>query len=152
MAKDYKAEYAAKLRDPRWQKMRLEIMNRDGFRCQICFDTEKTLNVHHCKYKRGLQPWEYPPQSLVTLCEKCHKLEPEEYADSLKYFIAEVENRFFTSNQFEMITELILLLDERAVHKEVGLIIDLFNSPKLMKYVKDKIEKQNQELTFKGFV
>ena len=63
--------YSEKLSDPRWQKKRLEIMQRDGFKCINCQSTEKTLNVHHVVYQRGLEPWEYG-QSLITLCEECH--------------------------------------------------------------------------------
>lgn len=70
-----KSEYAQKLRDPRWQKMRLEVMQRDEFRCQGCFDAEETLNVHHNYYTPGNAPWDYPKESLVTLCETCHEEE-----------------------------------------------------------------------------
>lgn len=67
--------YLAKLRDPRWQRKRLEIMNRDGFSCQSCFDTESTLSVHHRFYDRGKDPWEYPDEALVTLCQECHEID-----------------------------------------------------------------------------
>jgi hypothetical protein len=69
--------YYEKLRDPRWQKMRLEVMNRDGFVCQSCFDSESTLNVHHRLYIKGRDPWDYPLAGLVTLCESCHKSEAD---------------------------------------------------------------------------
>lgn len=65
--------YSEKLRDPRWQRKRLQIMNRDGFHCQHCGDSESTLNVHHTLYKRGLAPWEYDDTLLITLCEQCHE-------------------------------------------------------------------------------
>lgn len=64
--------YSEKLRDPRWQKKRLEIMNRDEFGCQICGDKESTLNVHHKEYVRGKAPWDYDGNHLITLCELCH--------------------------------------------------------------------------------
>jgi hypothetical protein len=67
--------YAEKLRDPRWQRMRLEVMQRDGFSCQECGDTQTTLNVHHKHYLRGRDPWQYPLTALETLCENCHKAE-----------------------------------------------------------------------------
>jgi len=31
------------------------------------------LNIHHTYYMRGCKPWEYKNESLVTLCESCHK-------------------------------------------------------------------------------
>jgi hypothetical protein len=71
-------KYSEKLRDPRWQKKRLEIMQRDCFACRNCRDKESTLNVHHQWYKRGAEPWDYDADSLVTLCESCHADEPAE--------------------------------------------------------------------------
>jgi len=66
--------YAEKLRDPRWQKKRLEIMSRDRFTCRKCQDATKTLNVHHRYYTKGSMPWEYPDDALVTFCEPCHRI------------------------------------------------------------------------------
>jgi 5-methylcytosine-specific restriction endonuclease McrA len=34
--------YGDKLKDPRWQKRRLEIFKRDEWTCQQCGDTETT--------------------------------------------------------------------------------------------------------------
>ena len=67
--------YSEKLRDPRWQKKRLEIMQRDGWACRKCFSRTKTLNVHHYFYRRGLEPWEYGDDALLTVCEDCHAAE-----------------------------------------------------------------------------
>ena len=69
-------KYSEKLRDPRWQKKRLEIMERDGFSCRRCRGASQTLNVHHLYYEDGKNPWDYPDASLVTLCEDCHGVEP----------------------------------------------------------------------------
>ena len=33
----------------------------------------KNLHVHHTYYQRGLYPWEYPLESLQTLCWDCHE-------------------------------------------------------------------------------
>uniref|UniRef100_A0A6H2A2N3 Putative HNH endonuclease n=1 Tax=viral metagenome TaxID=1070528 RepID=A0A6H2A2N3_9ZZZZ len=66
--------YSEKLKDPKWQKKRLEIFQRDNWQCKNCGSKEKTLNVHHCWYYYGKKdPWEYDDKSLVTLCENCHK-------------------------------------------------------------------------------
>lgn len=64
--------YAEKLKDPRWQKKRLEIFERDGWECKLCFDKNKTLHVHHRSYSRGVEPWDYDNSMLVTLCCDCH--------------------------------------------------------------------------------
>jgi hypothetical protein len=65
--------YSDKLKDPRWQKKRLEILDRDGFSCCSCGDKESTLHIHHKRYLKGKEPWEYENDLLVTLCEDCHK-------------------------------------------------------------------------------
>jgi len=67
--------YAEKLRDPRWQKKRLEIMQRDEFTCMVCGETESTLNVHHHYYDKGKDPWDYEDNALITMCEDCHESE-----------------------------------------------------------------------------
>lgn len=70
-------KYIEKLRDPRWQKKRLEIFTRDSWKCQICGETEKTLHLHHKYYLPGKEPWEAPAQSLITLCLECHETEEQ---------------------------------------------------------------------------
>lgn len=67
--------YRELLRDPRWQRRRLEIMQRASFRCESCLAGDKTLNVHHRIYRRGADPWEYADHELTCLCEQCHETE-----------------------------------------------------------------------------
>ena len=64
--------YAEKLKDPRWQRKRLEIMQRDEFICTACKASDKSLNVHHCYYLPRTNVWEYPDSAMVSLCEDCH--------------------------------------------------------------------------------
>lgn len=67
--------YSEKLKDPRWQKMRLKILERDEWACRNCENKEDTLHVHHTYYESGVDPWDYPHGSLVTYCEECHEEE-----------------------------------------------------------------------------
>lgn len=62
--------YGEKLKDPRWQKKRLEILNRDEFKCRACQSKTDTLHVHHLKYTD--EPWDAADVDLVTLCDVCH--------------------------------------------------------------------------------
>lgn len=64
--------YASQLTDPRWQKLRLEILSRDEWACTACSATDKELHVHHLRYVTGKQVWEYEDSDLVTLCRPCH--------------------------------------------------------------------------------
>lgn len=65
--------YKQKLLDPRWQKVRLEILNRDSFSCVICHDKTTTLHVHHLKYTTD-DPWDAQESDLITCCKHCHSL------------------------------------------------------------------------------
>jgi hypothetical protein len=62
--------YSEKLKSPKWQKKRLEVLNRDNFTCCKCGDTETELHVHHLKYTG--EPHEAPLTDLETLCKDCH--------------------------------------------------------------------------------
>jgi 5-methylcytosine-specific restriction endonuclease McrA len=64
--------YQQLLRDPRWQRKRLEIFARDDWRCRECGAKDKQLQVHHRWYVAGKMPWEVPNMALVTLCVGCH--------------------------------------------------------------------------------
>lgn len=94
-----KQSYQDKLKSPKWQKKRLEIMKRDKFKCKVCGRDNEMLHVHHSYYDRNLNPWEYSNDSLITLCEKCHNV--WHYIDNYKpkcweYFYA-VSNYFMNN-------------------------------------------------------
>lgn len=81
--------YGEKLKDPRWQKLRLEILGRDDFTCTHCDRTDKELHVHHVTYCAN--PWESKSDDLITLCKDCHS-DIERYKKSIKdwldYFVS----------------------------------------------------------------
>lgn len=68
-----KPTYSELLRDPRWQRKRLEVLSRSDFTCEVCGAADRTLNVHHKAYKKGAKPWEYEITELRALCEECHE-------------------------------------------------------------------------------
>ena len=82
--------YAEKLKDPRWQRKRLEIMQRDDFTCTQCYESKDTLHVHHHYYEKGAEPWNYPNEALTTLCESCHREVEEMRLEILKAITWEV--------------------------------------------------------------
>lgn len=98
-----KKSYAELLRDPRWQKKRLEVMGRDDFTCQVCGDRDTTLNVHH-KFYSG-EPWEINSGFLVTLCQPCHESESEWMKDAPQEFAKAVRSRSFGSKIFIALAE-----------------------------------------------
>lgn len=69
------SDYAEKLRDPRWQRRRLEIFQRDNWTCQLCSRADLELHVHHL-YRTTENPWEEPDLHLLTVCRLCHEQQP----------------------------------------------------------------------------
>ncbi|MFZ3209823.1 MAG: hypothetical protein WA140_13490 [Geobacteraceae bacterium] len=69
--------YFEKLKDPRWQKKRLEVLELNHWACAQCGETGATLHVHHKQYFKGREPWEYEAGQLTSLCEECHGSEHE---------------------------------------------------------------------------
>jgi hypothetical protein len=65
--------YEEKLRHPKWQRRRLEIMELAGWQCEICGDTEEEFHIHHTGYS-GREPWDSPDEELWCLCTTCHTL------------------------------------------------------------------------------
>lgn len=82
--------YIEKLKDPRWQKKRLKILERDGFKCVMCGCETETLHVHHKFYLKNKDPWDYDDKYLTTLCEACHWDETDSMNDYLHDLILEV--------------------------------------------------------------
>ena len=82
-------DYLEKLKDPRWQKKRLEILNRDHWACKYCGEKEKTLHVHHLFYFKDKDPWEVNNGFLITLCGGCHLSDNEEPKDWCRQDILE---------------------------------------------------------------
>ena len=67
--------YRDQLKDPRWQRVRLAVMERAGFMCECCQERPEgeSLHVHHRGYERGRMAWEYPMEALACLCAVCHE-------------------------------------------------------------------------------
>ena len=70
-----------------WQRKRLEVLERAGFRCARCGNTERSLHAHHKIYLKGRKPWEYEDRLLECLCELCHETAHEQ-KDRLDLFVA----------------------------------------------------------------
>jgi len=97
-------KYSDKLKDPRWQKKRLSILERDDWTCQYCEDNESTLHVHHLNYATE-DPWDEENNNLVTICESCHKKEHkhrERYEKELLYLL---KNKLYSAYDLEILCE-----------------------------------------------
>ena len=65
--------YSDKLKDPKWQKFRCGRLEAANWKCEHCCSDKSFLHVHHMFYLRDRRPWEYPPEAVVVLCERCHE-------------------------------------------------------------------------------
>lgn len=65
--------YSDLLRDRRWRFKRQRIITRSGGKCENCGVENAPLEVHHCYYRYGRYPWQYPDTSLLALCGQCHR-------------------------------------------------------------------------------
>lgn len=55
-----------------WKDKVDKIKSRDNYLCTKCLSKDN-LHVHHTYYQSGILPWEYPDESLITLCKNCHE-------------------------------------------------------------------------------
>jgi predicted RNA-binding Zn-ribbon protein involved in translation (DUF1610 family) len=143
--------YAEKLKDPRWQKKRLEILERDQWTCRNCFDKTTTLHVHHLTYAKKAEPWDYPEDYLLTLCEKCHKdieneakVKSAEIVDQLRLslkstFMWQCARDVFASVDVE---KLIFLLYDIGVDTSIELLENEFNRQYVSASLKLEASKQ----------
>lgn len=116
--------YSEKLKDPRWQKKRLEILERDDWCCQCCFDTENTLSVHHVKYIKGREPWDYDESYFITLCSSCHGYETENLKSAVSLLVDSILCKFKLSDNIAAISNSI---DELKIIKSPEVTADILN-------------------------
>jgi hypothetical protein len=111
---DYKT-YSGKLKDPRWQKMRLKIMQRDRFCCKICLYNDKPLNVHHIAYDYSCEPWEVDENLLITLCEECHKNEEKDLKQLHYNLLSLFRKNGFLAHEIHKIVHVMKYLDKELL-------------------------------------
>ena len=79
----YKSEYDRLLHEPQWYEFRQKIIKQHGNKCDWC-GTRYRLQVHHKYYlktpdNKHVEPWDYPDNAMMCLCEDCHKKAHEKY-------------------------------------------------------------------------
>lgn len=106
--------YSKKLLDPRWQKKRLLILQRDDFKCHFCNDDKATLHIHHINYLNN--PWDAKNSDLTTLCKHCHSgihyLEKEFALNFNDIKSIKKKNLITDSGIDESVTNLFILTDK----------------------------------------
>ena len=64
------SRHHAKLDARRWAAVRLEVFNRDGWRCRACGKPGRLEAHHEPPLRAGADP--YDPAGIKTLCRGCH--------------------------------------------------------------------------------
>lgn len=105
-------KYSDLLKDPRWQKKKNGILDRDNYTCIICGETKLTLHVHHKSYNG--KPWEINDDQLITLCEICHEK-------------AHGKNVEITKISMPTKNTLATCISVNQINKAPGIIIQKFN-------------------------
>lgn len=138
--------YSEKFKDPRWQKKRLTIFERDDFKCVSCNNTKNTLHAHHLCYIQGYDPWDYDDIFIVTLCNECHNYFHEEPQLSERYLLksltdADMEKTFGENQRhYDLCGMLVHFREKQITIKE-----DCFTSKKVERI----FNKNDSSITFK---
>lgn len=61
--------YRDYLNTPHWREMRKRALKSSGYKCQLCNNFDKTLDVHHRTYERRGEEY---IKDLIVLCRPCH--------------------------------------------------------------------------------
>lgn len=125
-----KLTYGEKLRHPKWQKLRLEILKRDKWKCVLCGDVDTTLNVHHLKYSGD--PWEAKKEDLESLCEDCHRIKHGHYfheqhrKTDVVYYVVKLPAEYGSKPAFAFTNNGIrcLFIDNSGVHLQYTMPVD----------------------------
>lgn len=67
----FKKRYYRYLKSEKWLKIRLDLYQIRGKKCEVCQST-KCIQVHHLTYKNVFNE---EPSDLILLCESCHEKE-----------------------------------------------------------------------------
>jgi len=160
-------QYAEKLKDPRWRARRLEILERDGHACRGCgahdplppepeedgyveedLDPPEPvrLEVHHKYYEWGKDPWDYPNNALITLCEMCHDTETAYQKEAAQKFLRVVQTRFLSKDIFKLTHAFERMsIPFRDSAKAARLLTWALTEPRIMHSLAHAYENRNTE-------
>lgn len=112
-----KQSYYELLKHPKWQAKRLRVLERAGYRCQLCADDETELHVHHTIYRKGAKPWEYEDHELQSLCKDCHAARTRTRAD-IDALLGRIETESVGSDLYRVVGYLQAMVAEYDVRRE----------------------------------
>lgn len=75
-ARRFDMTYSEKLKDPRWAAFRQHAIEFYGCECSNCSGNDTAqgdgIHVHHKRYIRDREPWEYDLDDVSVICGTCH--------------------------------------------------------------------------------
>lgn len=135
------SKWLDRYKDPRWQKKRLEILQRDNWKCKICECNDETLHVHHNWYEKDLELWEYSDNCYETLCEECHGV----LHDVIISNLSNIRKILYTSNiSNKTIFSLITHLKENDKYTKI--LINTINCLDNDRHLENKLRKDSEDL------
>jgi hypothetical protein len=136
-----KSEYSQKLLDPRWQKKRLEVLQRDDWTCQGCGDKNETLHVHHRCYVPDKEPWDIEDRLLVTMCAACHEQEKGRMATAIRNLTRLVKERFLSTEVDSIVEGLAFLAEGFSSARTSNVLRKVLQSGNAMKHMDEYCDK-----------
>ena len=85
--KRYSKNYDSFYHSPEWQAVRLQVLDRDNYLCQVCKRAGRVTpatTVHHIIPVRVDYSKRLDPANLETICKACHNTEHNERAMPLR--------------------------------------------------------------------
>jgi hypothetical protein len=138
-------DYLEKLKDPRWQQVRLKIFERDGWKCQYCGDDKATLVVHHLRYEKNKEPWEGYEANLITLCQNCHKKDHLYRKISEQILLGNLKNLKYNFRSILSLTQLIGFLWSDDMETFHSALVYYLGSDENIKHIYENfLIKQNE--------
>lgn len=123
MKKRYKS-WAERCKDVRWQKCRDGVYNRANWTCLECGRKTELLSAHHLYYERNKDPWDYPNEAFLCVCEECHE---KRYQAELR--IDKTIHKLFTAEQLHQLAE---CFNGGSAHATLDALVYLQSRPELL--------------------
>ena len=137
-------EYKEQYKHPKWQKKRLEILERDDWKCQSCGNIKSTLHVHHKEYIKDNKIWDYDNNNFITYCESCHEI-IHGFKKDIKHVI---DNSFVNTSNLQYLYYIIVGLSNMYVDDMVtiGKVLDIIIKKPVRKIINISIKETLHEL------
>ncbi len=70
--REYRKYSRPVLKTKRWQALRHQILERDGWKCRACGTRRGRLEIDHIRPVKHRPEAAFDPANLQTLCSRCH--------------------------------------------------------------------------------